>query len=272
MSAEERPAHAVLVRAVEGFVASKVAGVLAKRAKVPALDMVPVVRRDWGLAARSLPAAEAESLAADLAAAGQDAVAVPASLLEDIPPPVSVTKAIFTADTFELVAGHENAACESLAWARLSLLCAAAVEVKTTATVTERVGPGAGEQAVRMGLTMATGLPLMKKATEVKREVEVRDRRLFLDLVFTGPSRRVRVDAMQFDYSVLGARKGYAAELNFQMLLEDLTSHAPQAVRGRGTRAILSRSAGGGMRYESLDELGREEFWLSNLLALGAAR
>ena len=83
---------------------------------------------------------------------------------------------------------------------------------------------------------------------------------------------RVRVDSADFDYSVLGPRKGYGAELNFTALLEDLTSRAPQALRGRGTRALLGRKPSAESLYESLDDLGREERWLSSLAALRAAR
>ena len=118
---------------------------------------------------------------------------------------------------------------------------------------------------------MATGIPLMKKKTEVKRTVETRDRRLFLDLVFTGPARRVRVDAAEFDYSVLGPRKGYGAELNFIALLEDLTSRAPKALSGRGTRALLGRRSSSESLYESFEDLAREERWLLSLAALRPA-
>lgn len=270
MSGGERPAHAVLLRHPEAFSVPALAAVLARRARVPALDMIPAARKGWGLAAESLPAAEAEALAAALTAAGLDALAVPANLLEEVPAAVSATKAGFSRDSFELVAGREHAAPESFAWARLTLICAAAVEVRRVATVTETTGPAMAEQAVRLGLTMATGLPLIKKKVEVQRQVETRDRRLFLDLVFTGPARRVRVDAGEFDYSVLGPRKGYGAELNFSALIEDLTSRAPKALRGRGTRAILGRGPSAETLYESVEDLGREERWLLSLSALNA--
>ena len=193
---------------------------------------------------------------------------MPTGLLEDVPAPVSATKAVFAAAGFELVAGRENVPPETFAWSRLAVLGAAALEVRLTKMVTESTGPAMGEQALRLGLTLATGIPLLKKKVETKRTVETRDRRLFLDLVFAGPARRVRVDAGEFDYAALGPRKGYGAELNFIALLEELTSRAPKALLGRGTRALLGRRPSAESLYESFEDLGREERWLLSLSAL----
>ena len=65
-------------------------------------------------------------------------------------------------------------------------------------------------------------------------------------------------------------RMRYGAELNFSALIEDLTSRAPKALRGRGTRAILGRRPSAETLYESVDDLGREERWLLSLSALNA--
>jgi hypothetical protein len=187
------------VRSPADFSIPAVAEVLAKRAGVPVLDMIPAVRKGWGLVAESLPAAVAQSLAAELKAAGQDALAVPSNLLEELPACVSATKADFTPESFDLVAGLEGALAERLLWPRLALICAAALETRISTTVVEpRGGAQRAEQAVRLGLSLATGLPLMKKA-EVQRVVETRDRRMFMDLVFTGPARRLR-GRRRFDY------------------------------------------------------------------------
>ncbi len=259
-----RPPHAVLVRSPEKFLPTAVASVLAKRAKAPALDFIAPVRRSWGLAAESLPAADAEALAAELTAAGQAALAAPASLLEVPPPPVPVAKAEFSGDGFD-------AAGERLSWTRLAVLCAAGLEIRAAKTVTEAPAMGLGEKAARLGLTMATGLPLMGSKKEVQRVVEIRDRALTLDLLFAGPARRLRVEAQAFDYSLLGPKMGYGAETNFLVLLAELAARAPGALRGQGTRALLARRPAGESRYESLDDLEREERWLLSLASLRAA-
>jgi hypothetical protein len=268
---EERPPHAVLVRSPEKFSASAVAGVLGRRAKVPALDFAAPVRRAWGVAAESLPAADAEGLAAELTAAGQTALAVPFSLLEEPAPPVLVSKAELSSEGFEIVQGRANAVPERLPWTNLSAICAGGIEERSSKTVTETSPVEMGEQAVRLGLTMATGIPLMKSATQKQRVVETRDRSLALDLLFLEPSRRLRVDARAFDFSLLGSKMTYGAETNFLAFVEEMTARAPRALRGKGTRALLSRRPAGESLYESFDDLAREERWLLTLAALRAA-
>jgi hypothetical protein len=266
-----RPPHLVLVRSPEGFAPAKVAAVLARRAKAPALDFVASARRAWGLIAESLPAAEADVLAAELTAGGQPALAVPSTLLETPPEPVLVAKAELAGDGFDVVVGRANAAPERLSWARLAALCAGGLEIRTSTTVTETVSAELGEQAVRFGLSMATGLPLMKGAKEVKRVVETRDRALILDILFLDPARRLRVDARSFDYSLLGAKMGYGADANFTALVAELAERAPRALRGQGARALLGRRPAGESLYESLEDFEREERWLLTLAALRAA-
>jgi hypothetical protein len=271
MSDGGRPPHAVLVRSPEGFAPAKVAGVLAKRAKAPALDFVAAARRAWGVVAESLPAEDAEALAAELTAAGQAALAAPSTLLEPPPAPVPVAKAEMSAEGFDVVSGRANTLPERLPWARLSALCAGSLEIRSTTTVTETVSAELGEQAVRLGLTMATGIPLLKGKKEVKRTVETRDRVLTLDLLFLEPARRLRVDARAFDYSLLGAKMGHGSESNFLTLVSELAARAPRALRGKGTRALLARRPASESLYESLEDLEREERWLLTLAALRAA-
>jgi hypothetical protein len=271
MSDDERPPHAVLVRSPEKFSAPGVAAVLGKRSGRPALDFTASARRAWGLVAESLPAAEAEALAAALTEAGQPALAAPSSLLESPPPPVVVTKAEFSGDGFDVVAGRANAAPERLSWNRLRALCAAGFEQRTSMTVTETDPGAAAEKALRLGLTLATGIPMMKRSEQKTRVVESRDRSLAVDLLFVEPSRRVRVNALGFDYGVLGEKKSYASELNFMALLNELRARAPKALLGRGTRALLSRRPAAESAYESEADLEREERWLLSLCVLQAA-
>jgi hypothetical protein len=270
MTGAERPPHAVLLRSPD-FKPSDVAGVLARRSGAHAMDVLPAVKRGWGLAAESLPAIEAEALASALTAAGQPALAAPTSLLESPPEPELVAKAELSGDGFDVVAGPEHLKPERLSWARLAVICAAGLETRSSRTVTEAGPTVTAEKAVRLGLTLATGIPLMKGSTETKRVIETKDRALLLDLVFVEPARRMRIEATRFDYSLLGAKMLHSAEVNFVALLGELTAHAPRALRGKGTRAMLARRIAAESLYDSLDHLNREERWLLSLVALRAA-
>jgi len=269
MSAGERPPHAVLLRSPQLFVPTAVAAVLGRRAKAPALDFVASVRRGWGVAAETLPAEEAEALAADLTAASLAAVAVPTSLLENPAEAEVVAKAELTGDGLDLVAGPEHLAPERLSWSRLAAICGAGLGTSSTKTVTE--GPDLAAKAVRLGITLATGIPIPLGGAEKKRVIETRDRALVLDLVFVEPARTLRFDGARFDYSLLGAKMGYSAEVNFALLLEEFAVRAPRALRGKGTRAMLAKRPAGESLYESFDDLRREQRWLLSLWTLKAA-
>jgi hypothetical protein len=271
MSEAERPPHAVLVRSPERFSPQAVADVLARRARALTLDVLPQVRRSWGLVLSSAPAEEASALAAELTAAGQPAIAAPASLLEAPAEPTAAKKLSFSRDGLDVFVGAGENEPERLPWARLAALCAAGFETRSRTTVAEG---GAGElaaKAVRLGITLATGIPLGSSSARKERVVETRDRAQILDLAFLEPSRLVRVEAERFDYGVLGARMAYSAEVNFRELLAELAARAPGALRGKGTRAVLAKRPAAESTYDSLEHLRGEELWLLSLSALRAA-
>ncbi|MCM2304001.1 MAG: hypothetical protein NDJ72_04820 [Elusimicrobia bacterium] len=265
----ERPPHAVLLRAPARFDAKAVAAVLAGRGSLPAETLLPVVRRSWGIVAEPSPAGEAEALASALASAGLPAVAVPVSLLEDPPPALVVTKAELSGDGFDILAGRGNAEHSRLVWTHLKVLSSGVVRESGLKTVAE--APSLAEKSMRLGATLATGLPLMGAKGKTRQVVEER-RTPFIDLVFASPARRVRLLAAEFDYAALGPRMSYSAELNFRALAAELASRAPAALRSRGARALLAKAPSGELDYESFDDVQREERWLSALSALEAAQ
>lgn len=263
-----RPPHAVLLRAPSRFDPRLVAAALAGRSALPAESWLPAVRRSWGIVAEPSSAEDAESLAAELTAAGQPAVAVPVSLLEEPPAPALVTRAELSGDGFDVLSGRANAERSRLVWTHLKVLSAGAVGELGVKTVTE--GPSLAEKSVRLGATLATGLPLMGGKPKT-REVREEKRVSFIDLVFAAPARRVRILAAEFDYAALGTRMSYSAELNFRTLVAELAARSPGALRGKGARAILAKAPSGELHYDSFDHAQSEERWLSALAALEAA-
>ena len=268
MDAGARPPHAVLLRELARFDAPSVAVVLATRSKLTSENLLPVVRRSWGIVAEPSSAEEAEALASALSAAGRSAIAVPVSLLEEPAPAVLVTKGELAGDGFDVTAGKAHAQRERLNWAHMKVLSAGAVSSTSLKTVTE--GPSVAEKSVRLGLTMATGLPLMGGKEKSRQVVEER-RTPFIEMLFVAPARRVRILAAEFDYTALGAKMSYSAELNFRALVSELAANAPGALRAKGVRAILSKAPSGELAYESFEDVQREERWLLALAALEAA-
>ncbi len=263
-----RPPHAVLLRAPARFDAKAVAAVLAGRGHLSAETWLPVVRRSWGIVAEPSAAEEAEALAAELSAAGLAAVAVPIGLLEELPAAIIATKAELSGDGFDVFAGRVGAECERLVWTHLKTLSAGVVTESALKTVTE--GPTLAEKSVRLGMTLATGLPLMGGKAKTRQVAEER-RAPFIEMIFVAPARRIRIFAAEFDYTALGPKMSYSAELNFRALTAELAARAPGALRGRGARAVLAKAPSGELAYESFEDVWREERWLLALAALEAA-
>ena len=263
-----RPPHAVLLREPARFDAQTTAVVLAGFSKLPAETLLPVVRRGWGIVGEPARAEDAEALAAALTAAGRPALSAPASLIEEPPEPVVVLKGELAGDGFDVEAAKANAPRERLSWSRLRVLSAGQVTETSTKTVTE--GPSVAEKSVRLGVTLATGIPV-GRGKETTRTVSEEKRVPFIELLFTAPARRVRIMAATFDYSVLGPKMGYSAELNFRALVAELAARAPSALRSRGARAVLGKAHSGLLAYESFEDAGRELRWLGTLVALEAA-
>ena len=264
----ERPPHVVLLRAPAKFDAPSAAAVLAGRSKLSVENWLPVVRRSWGILAEPSAAEDAEALAAALTSAGLTALAVPVSLLEEPAPAVTVTKGELAGDGFDITAGKANTQRERLNWAHMTVLSAGAVSSTSLKTVTE--GPSVAEKSVRLGLTMATGLPLMGGKDKTRQVIEEK-RVPFIEMLFLAPARRVRILAAEFDYAALGDKMSYSAELNFRALVAALAAASPGALRSKGTRAILAKAPSGELAYESFEDVAREERWLLALASLRAA-
>ena len=171
-------------------------------------------------------------------------------------------------DGFDVVAGR-GMEPERLGWTHLKVLSAGAVSQTSQKTVTE--GPSVAEKTARLGMTLATGLPLLG-GKEKTRQVSVEGRTPFIEMVFAAPARRIRILGAEFDYAALGAKMSYSAELNFRALAGELMARAPAALRARGARAILAKAPSGELAYDSFDDVQREERWLLALDALGAAQ
>lgn len=264
-----RPPHAVVLRSPGSFNPRQVAVVLAQRGPLTAENLLPLVRRSWGIVAEPSTAEEAEALASALTAAGQAAVAVPVSLLEEPPAAIAVTKAELSGDGFDVLAGRAGAEIQRLVWTHLKVLSAGAVTETSRKTVTE--GPSTGEKVVRLGATLVTGLPLLGGKSKTRKVLEER-RTPFIEMIFVAPARRIRILAAEFDYTALGPKMSYSAELNFRALVLELAARAPAALRGKGARAILAKAPSRELTYDSFDDAQREERWLLALDTLGAAQ
>ncbi len=249
---EEPLRYAVLIGKPEDLKPVELARALARHKKVPEHDLAGAAKRCWGIVEEDASEAAAKELAGALTAAKISALAVPKTLLEELPPAAKAP----------LLAPFKPE--------RLKLLAAAGFKETTMRTVTTTEGPDPTQRAIGLGITMMTGMPtgIGKAKKEVQKNVESTELVFFLDLVLSDPMERLRIDAQDFDFSCLGAKKGYSAIVNFRQLLYDLSDASRGAVRNRGTTILLEQRPVREMGYESLSDLDRESRWLLTLSSL----
>lgn len=219
----------------------------------PAVDLAPALRRCRGLVDLDASEASARLQVGALTSAGIPALALPASLIEDLPPAEPLA---------------------SLGLPRpVRLVAAAAFTQRSARTVVVDEGPSAGKRALGLGLTMATGLPPSVfgagGAKKVEKRVESSELLYFADVLAGAPLRRWRVDAHDFDFSCLGDRMGLDAAGNFRAVLKLLLEAGERS--NAGARGLLSGVPVLQLGYESVEDLEREERWLLTLAALDKA-
>jgi hypothetical protein len=243
--------YAVVLTRREALKPAALAQALAPVLKRPAVDLAPAMRRCWGLVELDADEASAREQAAALEAAGFPALAVPANLVEDLP------------------AGEKLTTLSPAG--PVALLAAAAFTRRDARVVKVEEGPSTGQRALGLGITLATGLPPslfgVGGKKEVEKKVESSELYYYADLYAGSPVRRLRVDAQDFDFSLLGERKGFDAPGNFRKVLETLR---PGAARlNTGAEGLLAGKPVRELGYETVADLEREARWLLTLGALG---
>jgi hypothetical protein len=249
--AEEALSYAVLLASPESLKPLELAQALAPVLQRPVVDLTTALRRCWGLVETNADEAKARAEAKALEAAGMPALAVPSKLLEDLPAAEPLTT--------PSVPGP------------IALIAAGAFTQRNSRTVTVEQGPTAGQRALGIGITLATGLPPSLFGVGGKKKVEKRiessELLYFADVYAGTPLRRWRLDYQRFDYSCLGEQKGYDTTGNFRKVLQQLSAGA--AKLNVGARGILNGTPVRTMGYDSIEDLEREARWHLTLAALG---
>ncbi|MDE1977226.1 MAG: hypothetical protein KGI84_08210 [Elusimicrobia bacterium] len=259
---------AVLAAEPENWNPAAAAKALAAALKTPAVDQIARARRAWGVLAENLERQAADDLALSLAENGLPAVPAAQALLET--PPRALLARSFVLEDAGLRATAGGAALEPVPWAGISVLCAAALPQTVTRTIKTAPEIDLGKEALKLGLTLVTGIPMMgggkKEETKVVRSSDV-----VQVFEITAPGLRLRVAADNFDYSGLGALKSYGAAANFKILFAEVAKRASRAVLNRGARLLLDGKPLRDLGHESEADLDREGRWLKALALRRAA-
>jgi hypothetical protein len=211
-------------------------------------DQINAAENGWGILAESLTADQGQFLVENLSQAG--------------------LKSRCVSSLVPLPEVHPLSRWESAITDQLVLIAVAGITITSKTSKTVKEGPTAAQKILNTGILLTTGLPIKiggKERTVVTTH-QSSDLAFFLDLIYKNPSRRLRIDAQNFDYSFLKERKLYFVMGNFKLLVEDVVNAVPAAWRNHGSRVLLENKPIQTMGYESLEDLERETRWLLTLL------
>jgi len=228
---------------------------LASVDKTPVLDHIVQAKSSWGILAEHQPEALAQALHQGLTKAGMPSLCVRDAQVVVPPEPILMT------------------ALETLDFKRVVMIGVAGVPEVTVKTTHVKEGPSAGQKILNTTVLMTTGIPLKLggKTRVVEKTSTQTESLFFLDLVLENPFERRRMDALNFNYACLDARKGYQALGNLRLLVEDLFRLAPQADINHGVRLFQEKRPLNEMGYATLADLDRELRWRLTLQKLSRA-
>ena len=229
---------------------------LAEIRGTPVQDQVVEARGAWGLVAEGLSEREAKAMATALGSAG-------------VPCAVGPTRAVIELSPVEVASTVRD-----LPPAAPTLIAVAGIEGTTTTRTTTRKGQSGAQMVASAAILMTTGLPIKVGGKKRKTETTRDERTLSFhaDLHYRDPSRRLRIDASHFDFSGLGERMLYQAQVNLKLLIETVVSGAPEAWLNHGARVLLEGRPVRTMGYRSLEDLDREARWLLTLARFDLSR
>ena len=226
---------------------------------IPVFDASKKVRDAGGILLENAPREVADKLAAGLGKAGVVSVVAPMDRLARLVPAVDCK---LRREGDGLKAQVPGGADVMLPLARIRILAVFALKETTRDVKKVTEGPTLASKALRMGISLSTGIPLPKQKTKVVEKVTENEAFVFFLDVVTTDGKRFRATADALDYGFLGDRKLHQALGNFKLLIADLAVACPNALRNLGAEIMLASRPVSQMGYSSPADVDRELRWM----------
>lgn len=239
---------------VEGFPDVLVAHLGLVRA-----EAATVCRNAGGILLEDAGAAQAQAIAADLRALGEDCLVVPSSRLISLPRSLPIHSAALTAADL----GPTDAAGgrDSAPWQDALAMVMGHVPHEEIQTHTRR----------RLSSLALGGIPGMAVGTSHKTTTKRASTRVLLQIVFDDPVRCYEINSREFDYSLLGAQLQPNSEANIQALARWFL-HACPGLRVNFDHDRLLQTGRAELPLSTPKGLNQTARWLVNLEKLTAPR
>jgi len=233
---------------------------------MPFADGTRIANRCQGILIGEVSEAEAQRIVTGLGELSIPAARRAVSELLPLPAAVDCRRMAVDRERFmpELSPGAEAG---EWPWEDVAVFCVGEVE---TETVTRKAAPGTpGGVRLSYGLTALTGIPVVVPGAQGSQQRQgVTTSALLMDIVALRPTMRFRVNALRFDYTLLGPRKSLSHKPNFVALSRLLRSLA----RSAASNYPSSDAGAGGEAWEKFDEMPQYEARVRWLLQVSDAR
>ena len=194
------------------------------------LDAFTVAADAFGILVKNLTVEKANQLQADLRAAGVETEVVEESGLPVLPATKFVHRMDCTAEALTIY--DPLGRTFALAWGHILMIAAGFVRLTEFKPV----------RAARLVITRDPyDAPITDSVAEVSHREE-RKYHLMLEIILNRAVLRYSVTADKFNFLYLGPRKTPSVQKNFELLVQDLASSAPQAQLNRGALAIKDQA------------------------------
>ena len=238
------------------------AKILSEFSRLNANDAGRAARHGWGFMGENLGPADAARLAEKCGAYGVKTVTLPSAAIARCKAPVLVKKIDMGTGAFSYTGGAGLSA--NADFSDILVLSAAPLKEETTKTVKSVEGPSSGEKALRLGIMVATGLPIgMGKSKEVKKEVKTSETAFLLDIILKQAATRLRLNPAAFDFSCLKEKKTYSSQVNFRLMCAELAALAPKALKNTGLWAIIEHKPLSATAYDGMEDFEKETLRLA---------
>lgn len=270
MSAQTNIFQVVLTKP-EHFDLQKLSEILSQIQKQPRADITPKVRAQWGMIHKTDSMEEATTLQKALAQAGVETTIVDHAQMKSLPSPKRVRHIKFSPEGLLVEPDTDN---QLVPWQAFVLFCAGQCEQSQVVTgskhfdyqqASRNVVKGTMKLGI-VGLGNAVAKSAGKRAslgTKRREEIQIE---YYLDLMGKEPAPNLRIVGSGFDYSCLGAKKGYNISQNFRTLVCEIAGFVPDILKGRGVRAAVTEPTLQNFKYDSSKNYDQERLWLFQLV------
>jgi len=259
----DESSYFVVLNRIDHFNIPVLADILSRILAIHCMDATTQLKRAWGFLYKTDVIEEAEKLQLAFQKAAIETFVLPDSELKKPPQLRTTKKAVPGIDG---LAFQDEEHDKLLPWSSVILLCAGEVEEITRET--ERLPPDgkAKKWLLRTGLSPITAVAIQYERSKIREVTEDRiESSRYLDLIAKDDYDSVRILTDSFDYSYLGSKMAYSANLNFKNLALDIAKSLTHVTKNQGMRTMETQSVIKAFKYSSLDDFENEKLWLMQL-------